>query len=89
MKPFSFFLAVTLFVAGMTGEKTWANDWPQWRGANRDGVSNERGWLTQWPPEGPKQLWEATVDRGMSSFAVANGKVYTQGFRPERERRRG
>ena len=29
-------------------------DWPQWRGANRDGLSTETGLLKQWPQAGPK-----------------------------------
>jgi len=56
-----------------------AEDWPQWRGPNRTGVSLEKGWSTTWPTEGPKRLWEAKVGVGWSSFSVANGKAYTMG----------
>ena len=28
-------------------------DWPQWRGANRDGISKETGFAKQWPSAGP------------------------------------
>ncbi len=31
-----------------------AEDWPQWRGQNRDNVSAEKGLLQSWPSEGPK-----------------------------------
>jgi outer membrane protein assembly factor BamB len=60
-----------------------SHDWPQWRGPNRDGASTESGWQAVWPTDGPKRLWETRVDRGYSSFAVVDGRVYTQGFRPE------
>jgi outer membrane protein assembly factor BamB len=57
-------------------------DWPQWRGPNRDGKSAERGLLKAWPPGGPPRVWQAKgAGEGYSSFAVANGKVYTLGAR--------
>jgi hypothetical protein len=30
-----------------------AANWPQWRGPERTGVSQETGLLKQWPAEGP------------------------------------
>jgi outer membrane protein assembly factor BamB len=66
------------FVLGLP-QATSANDWPQWRGPNRDGVSQESGWLTGWPPEGPAKLWQASVGIGYSSFAVSKGHLYTMG----------
>jgi outer membrane protein assembly factor BamB len=56
-----------------------ADDWPQWRGPARDGISKETGWLTQWPAAGPKRLWEASVGIGLSSFSVSKGRLYTMG----------
>jgi len=58
---------------------TQAEDWPQWRGPNRDGVSKETGWLATWPASGPKKLWEEPVGIGYSSSAVAKGQIYTMG----------
>ena len=37
---------------------TWAADWPQWRGPNRDGISSETGLLESWPKGGPPLLWK-------------------------------
>lgn len=54
-------------------------DWPRWRGANYDGISTETGWFGGWAKAGPKRLWEASVGTGFSSFAVANGRVFTMG----------
>ena len=56
-----------------------AADWPRWRGPDANGISKETGWQTQWPATGPKKLWEAKVGTGFSSFAVANGRLYTLG----------
>lgn len=56
-----------------------ADDWPQWRGPNRDGVSFESGWIAQWPDSGPKILWKIDVGKGCASLAVADGLVYTMG----------
>ena len=62
------------------------DDWPQWRGPNRDGISSERGLLQSWPPNGPPLAWRATgAGAGYSSFAVANGRLYTLGARGDRE----
>jgi outer membrane protein assembly factor BamB len=59
-----------------------ADDWPQWRGPNRDGKSAETGLLKQWPAGGPPLAWRATgAGEGYSSFAVANGRLYTLGAR--------
>jgi outer membrane protein assembly factor BamB len=59
--------------------KPAAFDWPQWRGPHRDGVSTETGWRKDWPVEGPRKLWSASVGIGMSSPVVADGRLITQG----------
>jgi outer membrane protein assembly factor BamB len=58
------------------------DDWPQWRGVNRDGKSAERGLLKDWPTGGPPRAWQASGGgSGYSSFAVAHGRLYTMGAR--------
>ncbi|HJT77784.1 MAG TPA: PQQ-binding-like beta-propeller repeat protein, partial [Gemmataceae bacterium] len=59
-----------------------ADDWPQWRGPDRSGVSRETGLLKTWPKDGPKLLWtfrDAGV--GYSSFAVVGNRLFTLGGR--------
>lgn len=74
------FLLVTILGAAH------AADWPQWRGVNRDGISQETGLLKSWPEGGPKQIWKATgLGEGFSSFAVVQGKIFTQGQRENQE----
>jgi len=57
-----------------------AHDWPWWRGPNHDGKSLDTGLLKQWPPQGPKLLWQATgIGKGYSSVSISGGIVYTAG----------
>lgn len=63
-----------------------AEDWPQWRGPNRGGVSKETGLLKAWPADGPQRLWvfrDAGV--GYAGFAVVGDTLYTMGERGEVE----
>jgi outer membrane protein assembly factor BamB len=53
-----------------------ADDWPQWRGPNRDGVCGEAGLLESFPPGGLKVCWRAPAGWGFSSPVVARGRVY-------------
>ncbi len=60
--------------------RSQAEDWPQFRGPDRSGVSKEKGLLKQWPKEGPKLAWTfKDAGLGFSSVAVAKGVVYTLG----------
>ncbi len=54
----------------------WADDWPQWRGPNRDGVWNETGIMESFPPGGLKISWRAALGPGYSSPVVAQGRVF-------------
>lgn len=57
-------------------------DWPQWRGKNRDGISTEKGLLQSWPAAGPPLAWQsAGAGEGYSSFSAAHGRLYTMGAR--------
>src|SRR5262245_55866611 len=69
-------VAVLLLLAA---GRLWADDWPHWRGPARNGISAEKGWLDEWPADGPRVLWRAEVGTGFSSFSVAKGRVFTMG----------
>lgn len=57
-----------------------AEDWPTWRGLNRDGISKEVGLLKAWPATGPELAWKATgAGVGFSSVSVAAGRIFTMG----------
>jgi outer membrane protein assembly factor BamB len=58
---------------------SWGDDWPRWRGPQRNGISAEQGWAFQWPDDGPKTAWKAKVGLGYSGFVVADGRAFTAG----------
>lgn len=53
-----------------------AEDWPQWRGPNRDGAWNETGIVESFPADGLKFSWRTPIGRGWSSPVVAQGRVF-------------
>jgi outer membrane protein assembly factor BamB len=56
-----------------------ADDWPQWRGPERNGLSKESGLLKQWPAAGPSRLWmNASLGAGYGSVAVQGDRIYLQ-----------
>ncbi len=68
-------------LAGLTGlpKMAAADDWPQWLGPQRDGISKETDWNPKWAKGGPKVLWSAQIGSGFSSVAVSAGRAYTMG----------
>ena len=54
-----------------------ATDWPQWRGPNRDGISEETGFLKEWRDGGPEVLWKVPLGEGFSGISVVGERVYT------------
>jgi hypothetical protein len=66
-----------------------AEDWPQWRGLNRDGVCDETDLLQSLPAEGLKVCWRVPVGWGFASPAkerlhcldeTTGQAVWTQGY---------
>ena len=61
---------------GYSAKKEWG-DWPQWRGPNRDGISPEKGLMTQWPHEGPRVIWRIPLGEGYSGISISQGLAFT------------
>ena len=59
-----------------------ADDWPQFRGIHRDGISREKGLLQHWPHSGPQLLWSSreNIGLGYASVSLAEGKIFTTGL---------
>jgi outer membrane protein assembly factor BamB len=54
-----------------------ADDWPEWRGPHRNGVSAETGLLGQWPKDGPSLVWHAKdIGDGFSTPSVVGDHLY-------------
>ena len=52
-------------------------DWPQWRGPERTGISQETGLLKEWPKAGPKLLWQLNdIGEGYAMPAIVGGRLY-------------
>ena len=63
-----------------------ADDWPQWRGPDRTGLSKEKGLLKEWPKDGPKLLWEIKdIGGGFSTPAVVGDRIYLMADRDGEE----
>ena len=53
-------------------------DWPNWRGPEMNGISREKGLVSNWSPEegGENLLWKNTEVGGRSTPICMRGKVY-------------
>ena len=76
------FLLSCIFI----GQLSQAEDYPQWRGKNRDGVLDEKG-LLQTLPNGPlPRLWSVEVGPGLQWTDRLRGKGLHDGSRTRRRR---
>jgi outer membrane protein assembly factor BamB len=74
MKARWFLLVVCL---GSFALAAGADNWPQWRGPQRNGISQETGLLKEWPKDGPKLLWQVKdIGSGYSTPAVVGERLY-------------
>jgi outer membrane protein assembly factor BamB len=67
------FVIVTLAPLGTNAQ---ADDWPQWRGLQRDAICHEQGLLETFPASGAKVRWRVPIGPGHASPIVAKGRVY-------------
>ncbi len=75
MKPLRLFAFLAL-----SASLTFAADWPQWRGKDRQDRSPDSSTLVPWPEKGPEKLW--TFDNagvGYSGFSIVGDKLFTMG----------
>lgn len=78
--------AVLTLVGALPVAASPGEDWPQWRGPNRDGVSRETGLLSEWPAGGPPLVFRTEgLGAGYSTVAVADGRIHTLGMWSDRE----
>lgn len=73
-------LTAVTSTAFLFAETTIADEWPQWRGTNRDGVWKEAGVLTQFDSEQIPIKWRVPISSGYSGPTVADGRVYVTDY---------
>ena len=76
MKQLTNLFLVLFAVVAIQAQLVNADEWPQWRGENRDGVWNETGIIEKF--EGPEIpiRWRVPIGSGYSGPSVAEGRVY-------------
>ena len=77
--------AAVLAVVAVTAAPS-ADDWPQWRGADRLGVWHETGIVEELPDE-LRVVWRTPIRPGYSGPAVADGRVFITDWREDPESR--
>ena len=69
---------IIILVSAILATRSFAADWPQFRGPDRDGKSAETGLLKKWPKEGPELLW--SVDGLGEGYTSAATSFTSSGF---------
>ena len=69
-------VAACLGVVLVLGVGLSAEDWRQWRGADRLAVWHETGIIDRFPDAGLKVTWRVPVGSGFAGPAVADGRVF-------------
>jgi outer membrane protein assembly factor BamB len=67
-------LGVLVFILSAT--LATADDWPQWRGPDRDGIWKETGLIEKFDGDQIEHKWSVEISNGYSGPTVANGRVY-------------
>src|SRR4030042_2156031 len=74
MKQNRVYLSVIVLLVCMAN--VYSQDWLQYLGPTRNGVSTQKGILRSWPEQGPEVLWTVNVGKGYGGPVVKDGKVY-------------
>ena len=77
---------VLLVLSSLASTSVWADDWPQWQGPERTGMSKETGLMKVWPEAGPELAWRvADLGGGDSAPAIASGMIVGMSNRGEEQ----
>jgi outer membrane protein assembly factor BamB len=70
-------ILVAIFLLMLFVVSVSAGDWTEFRGPNRDGISNEKNLPTKWSPSGENLAWRVPYG-GRSTPVVFGNRVYLQ-----------
>ena len=73
---FSRGLCLACFLSCVAFGSLLADEWPQWRGPNRDGVWRETGLVEKFANSQLKIRWRQPIGSGYSGPTVADGRVF-------------
>jgi len=75
MKPIGRLFLLSVLILSMNMLSSQAQDWPQWRGINRDGKVTGFKAPQTWPQQ-LNQTWKVSVGFGDATPAMVNNKLY-------------
>lgn len=82
MKACAWYLALVLPSATAFAGSPESFDWPQFRGLDRNAVSQEHGLLQEWPKDGPPLAWKVKdLGGGYSEPSIAAGRIFGMSYR--------
>ena len=70
-------LSLSVVMISLASGLANADDWPQFLGPDRNGVSTETDLIDTWPATGPEVLLRTPLGVSMSGVSVSNGAAFT------------
>jgi outer membrane protein assembly factor BamB len=85
MRVIHLVLSAVLLAVAVNAQSPSADDWFQWRGPERNGISREVGLAREWPANGPPLVWTVSgLGAGYGTVSVAGGRLFVQSLRSGR-----
>lgn len=79
VRPRTTLILLLTLLGGIAPGNAAADEWPNWRGPRHDGTLDASGPPIDWPAQGPRLVWQASVGKGFSSLALSAGRLFTMG----------
>lgn len=71
-------LAIAAALAALVDAPVAESDvWPQWGGPNRNFVTDAPNLALEWPPGGPRRIWQRPLGDGFSAIVSDGPRLYT------------
>src|SRR5690606_36098623 len=67
---------ILFLLSFFTSTYCYSQDWPDWRGVNRDGIWGETGIVEKFEANELTPKWSVSIGSGYSGPTLSNGKVY-------------